>query len=369
MKILFFIESLRGGGKERRLLELVHYLNQNTDFKLLLVLTERDIHYKYVYDLNIRIEILQRKFLKKDPRLFIQFSRLCNEFNPDIIHTWGSMLAIYALPIIKFKNISHINSHIADAPIVVKKNGFNYFSTYLGFKYSTIILSNTYAGLKAYGLSGQNCRVIHNGIRLDRFSDLPDEGLVRARFNIKTTYAIIMVASFSSNKNYDQYLDIAEYLLPLRQDITFLCVGEPLGGTAVYDKSFKRASKLGNVLLFGRTESVESLVNACDIGVLFSYSEGLSNSIMEYMACGKPVIASDTGGTNEIVLHSQTGFLISNETTAEIASLLTDILDNENKRRTLGENARLRIKDYFSVDRMGTEFHKLYLEVASRRYS
>ena len=179
MKILFFIESLGSGGKERRLLELIHFLEHNTDHEMLLVLTEENIHYNYVHELQTRIKILKRKGSKKDPRLFIEFYRLCIEFEPDVIHTWGSMLAFYALPAVVIKRIPHINSHIADSPLVINKCDFHYSIIYLGFKFSTIILSNTYAGLKAYGLSGQKCRVIYNGIRLERFSGLPDRESIR----------------------------------------------------------------------------------------------------------------------------------------------------------------------------------------------
>ena len=220
--------------------------------------------------------------------------------------------------------------------------------------------------MKAYNLSGNKCRVIYNGIRLERFTGLPEKESVRMQFNIRTTFAIIMVASFSLNKNYDQFLDIAEYLLPIRNDITFVSVGGPLGSITEYEKINKRAGKLENVLLCGRIECVEALVNACDVGVLFSYTEGLSNSIIEYMACGKPVIVSDTGGTKEIVENDQTGFLITDETTEVIADMITDLLDHEGKRKTIGENARLLIQKNFTADRMGNDFSQLYSEVISR---
>jgi glycosyltransferase involved in cell wall biosynthesis len=364
MKILFFIESLSSGGKERRLLELVHYLEYHTDHEMLLVLTDENIHYNYVHELKAGIKILKRKGSKKDPRLFIEFYRLCNEFKPDVIHTWGSMLAFYALPAVIIKKIPHINSHIADSPLVINKCDFHYSIIYLGFKFSTIILSNTHAGLKAYGLSGRKCRVIYNGIRLERFSGLPDKKSIRIQYNIRTAFAVIMVASFSSSKNYGKFLDVAEFLLPGRNDITFLSVGGPQGSITEYDKIKERAGKLENVMLCGKIDQVESLVNACDLGVLFSFSEGLSNSIIEYMACGKPVIASDTGGTKEIIVNNLTGFLITDETTEEIANLVTDLLDNEEKRKIIGENARLHIQKNFTVDRMGSDFGRLYSEVA-----
>lgn len=363
MRILFFIECLQTGGKERRLLELIYYLENHSDNEMLIVITDENIHYQYANTLKTRIEVLKRKGLKKDPRIFFKFYKLCNDFRPDVIHTWGSMLAFYALPAIIIKKIPHINSHIADVPVVGKKFGFQYFVTWLGFKYSTLILSNTHAGLKAYGLSGKKCRVIPNGIRLERFSDLPEAESIKIQFKIQTPFAVIMVASFSPVKKYDQFLDVAEYLQPLRSDITFISAGGPLGSSNEYEKIIKRASLMGNVIICGRINNVEALVNTCDIGVLFSQSEGLSNSILEYMACGKPVIASNAGGTREIVVDKKTGYLIHNETPEEIAEMITDLLDHKEKRNEIGENARFHIEKHFTVDRMGRDFSNLYSEV------
>jgi glycosyltransferase involved in cell wall biosynthesis len=364
MRILFFIESLRSGGKERRLLELIHYLGQDADNEMLLVITEDEIHYKHVYDLPVIIRVIKRKGLKKDPRLFFKFYRLCNEFNPDIIHSWGSMLAFYSLPAIIIKRIPHINSHIADAPLNRKKYGFHAIITNLGFKFSRIILANSYAGLQNYGVSGGKCRVIYNGIRLERFSDLPDKESIKAKFNIRTEYTVIMVASFTINKKYGQFLDIAEYFSGRRNDITFFGVGDTEEDSTEFEKIRTRSEKMGNVILCKKIESVEALVNACDIGVLFTHSEGLSNSIIEYMACCKPVIASDAGGTRELIENNTTGFLITDETSEEIARLISELLDDTERRSTIGRNARLHIEENFSIDRMGAEFDRLYKEIA-----
>jgi glycosyltransferase involved in cell wall biosynthesis len=364
MRILFFIESLRSGGKERRLLELIQYLGQDADNKMLLVITEDEIHYKHVHDLPVNITVIKRKGIKRDPRLFFKFYKLCNEFKPDIIHTWGSMLAFYSLPAIIIKRIPHINSHIADAPLHRNKYGFHSIITSLGFKFSKIILSNSHAGLQSYGVSGRKCRVIYNGIKLERFSNLPDKKSIKTLFNIRTEYTVIMVASFTPNKKYGQFLDIAEFFSGRRNDTTFLGVGDTEEDIVEFEKIRTRAEKIENVILCKKIDSVESLINACDIGVLFTYSEGLSNSIIEYMACGKPVITNDAGGTRELIVNKTIGFLITNETTDEIAGLISELLDKEELRNTVGRNARFHIEENFSIDHMGAEFNRLYKEIA-----
>lgn len=366
MRILLFIESLRSGGKERRLLELIRYLKNKPGYELLLVLTEDEIHYRYAFDLISDIKILKRKYLRKDPAIFLKFCRLCNTFKPDIIHTWGSMLAFYALPVAQLKMIPHINGHIADAPVNLRKIGFHTFITQIGFRYSDVILSNSYAGLKSYSVSGEKCRVIYNGVDLRRFDNLPDKVSVRLKYGIRTNYLIIMVASFTQVKNYDQFLEIAESCMSQRNDITFLAVGDTKADNREFERIRAKSRTLKNMLLMEKVDCVESLINACDIAVLFTHSEGISNSIIEYMACAKPVLATDAGGTREIIEDHETGFLITNQTTSQIVQLINELLKDENLRDIIGRKARTTIENRFAIELMGRNFENLYQEILKR---
>ena len=85
MKVIFFIESLRIGGKERRLLELIQYLKFNQNFEIIIVLTEPIIDYKYVYEWDIPLKVIERTKVKKDPRLFYKFFKICKSFKPNIV--------------------------------------------------------------------------------------------------------------------------------------------------------------------------------------------------------------------------------------------------------------------------------------------
>src|SRR6056297_2467328 len=115
MKILFFIGSLRTGGKERRLIELLSYLTaQNDKYDLLLVINYDYIDYPAFEKLNIPCKVLGKKPNHKDPNLFFQFHKICQEFKPDIIHVWGAMQAFYAIPASLIMRIPIVNSQIAN---------------------------------------------------------------------------------------------------------------------------------------------------------------------------------------------------------------------------------------------------------------
>ncbi|NLD48070.1 MAG: glycosyltransferase, partial [Clostridiaceae bacterium] len=167
MKILFFIESLRSGGKERRLVELLIYLKQNTNYDLRLVLTENEIHYSYVHDLGIPIDIIKRRFIKKDPLLFFKFYRIIKEFNPDIIHSWGTMSTFYAIPSKQILKKPLLANLIASAKKDYRKYSLSAFFNLCDYKYADLILGNSIAGFKAYGLQNNpKIHLIYNGVRL-----------------------------------------------------------------------------------------------------------------------------------------------------------------------------------------------------------
>lgn len=365
MKILFFIESLRSGGKERRLLELIKYLNEQHDYEIILVLTEEEIHYKYAFDLIGDIKILKRKYLKKDPTIFIRFYRICIDFKPDIIHTWGSMLAFYALPVSWLMKIPHINGHIADSPVNLRRSGFNYNVIRIGFRISDVIIANSFAGLESYNVKGEKCQVIYNGVDLKRFANLESRIDVRNKYGIRTHYAVIMVASFTPVKKYDQFLDVAEVVNSLRTDVTFIGVGDTTADKHEFERIRRRASGLRNILLLPKLDSVENLINACEIGTLFTKSEGISNAILECMACGLPVIASDAGGTREIIDDRVNGFLIKDESKDQIAHLMINLLDNKFYRNSIGGEAKAAIANKFSIEKMGRQFEDLYSILAN----
>ncbi|MCK5506316.1 MAG: glycosyltransferase, partial [Thermodesulfovibrionia bacterium] len=151
MKILFFIESLRSGGKERRLVELLKGLSKYENISMDLVLTRREIHYTDIFNLNIKIHYIERKYLKKDPSLFFKFYRIARKFKPDIIHVWSSMSAVYAIPTAKLLNEKFINSSITYA-LPVKRFSKLWLISKITFPLSDIIVANSKAGLRVHHL-------------------------------------------------------------------------------------------------------------------------------------------------------------------------------------------------------------------------
>ncbi len=359
MKILFFIESLYAGGKERRLVELLKVLSNNSKLNIVLVITRKDIHYKDVLDLPITIHIIERKHFNKDPFLFFKFFNVLKIVNPDIIHVWGNMVAIYAIPAKIILRKRMINSQITDAPIKFKGGLLSNKTTFL---FSNIITSNSHAGIVSYNAPKEKSIVINNGFDFSRIAKLQAPYEIRKRFAITTKFAVGMVATFYELKDYTTFIKAALTIVKKRTDISFLCIGS--GDSSRYQKMVPNEFK-NNILFLGKQENIEPIMNICDIGVLTTYTEGIPNTIMEFMALGKPVIVTDGGGSKELVLDKKNGFLISPGNPGELTEKINYLLENPGEALKLGNEGRLRIKDEFGIEKMVNSFYKIYQDLCA----
>ncbi|MDC3105176.1 glycosyltransferase family 4 protein [bacterium] len=358
MKILFFIESLRSGGKERRLLELIQYLKFNQNFKIVIVLTENIIDYEYVYDWNLSIKTIERKELKKDPKIFFKFFKICRDFRPDIIHTWGIMNTFYAIPTKLFLNIPLVNSMISNAEFNIKPWSLKMFFFKSSCFFSDSILSNSKAGIEAYNIKSKKGKVIYNGINISRFDKYFDSFNKRENLKITTPYIVVMVASVNEKKNYDLFIDVAKEVRKIKNNITFIGVGS---GNE-FDRIKRRisAENVNNVLMLGLRKDVEEIVHASDVCVLFTPCEGFPNSVMEYMASKKPVVVSNVGGIKELVIDNYTGFLVCNNDILNISKKITELIDDDEKKYEFGENGFRLIKEKYSIKKMSLKFIEVY---------
>ena len=137
-----------------------------------------------------------------------------------------------------------------------------------------------------------------------------------------------------------------------------------VAGTGPDEDRIKRlSSKIGileKVRFLGQTNEVERYLNASDIFVLPSFSEGMPNSLLEAMACGLPVIASKIGGVVDVVEDGRSGILFEPGDISGLASAMVRLLNDNELRLKLGAEARKRIVDSFSIDMIADEYIRLY---------
>lgn len=352
------------GGKERRFVELLKGLKAFSSIEFEIVVMNKNIHYKEVFKLQNKIHFLIRK-TKKDLSVFYKVYKICKSYKPDIIHCFDSMSAVYLSPVCSLLQLKLINGMISDAP--EKLNIFNttWLRARITFPFSTVIIGNSEAGLKAYKAPHKKSFVIHNGFDFKRIENLTNSDSIRNELKIKTKFVIGMVASFSKYKDYKTYFKAAGLILSERNDVTFIAIGNKTDSEearSLIDDNHREVIKT-----IGKKSNVESYINAMDICVLATFTEGISNSILEYMALAKPVVATLGGGTIEIVRNTKTGFLVKRSDPSDLAEKINLLLNDFNLRSEMGSEGLKRVHEMFSIERMVSKYVLCYENLQKKR--
>lgn len=224
------------------------------------------------------------------------------------------------------------------------------------------IISNSEAGLIAYKSPASKSIVIHNGFNEIRYCNKINKTHKKNELNINTKYVVAMVATFWETKNWQLFFDMSKIIVNRRKDITFLAVGS--GPQWEFFNSQINEEESSLIKMLGRRDDVDELYQICDATVLFStFGEALSNSILESMAWGVPVIASDGGGTPEIITNGQNGILINLQSAEAVANILTELLDDRKRLSSMGKEALRKVKAGFLSERMTNKYMQLYYEL------
>ena len=253
---------------------------------------------------------------------------------------------------------------VVDTP--VKKNIFNknWLRAQLTFPFSNIVIGNSDAGLAAYKAPVKKSFCIYNGMDLNRFENLIEPDSIRKEiFGNKTDdlFIVGMVAAFEARKDYKTFIDAAIVLLSFNEKFRFLLIGGGIDLNKI--KSLVPPSLSTKIIFLGKRSNVESIINIFDVGILLTnakvHGEGISNSIIEYMALGKPVIATRGGGTNEVVFDNQNGYLIEannkNQLIEKIVALMKDV-----NRNNLGKMGRKMVNERFNLKIMTDYYMRIY---------
>ena len=362
MRIFFTIDCLASGGKERRLVELMRTLKANKEIDFELIIMSTDIHYSEVFDLGIKINYLIRS-RKKDLSVFVRLYKLCKNYKPDIIHCWDSMTAFYCTPVCKMLHIKNVNGMVVDSPGRRKIFYKPWLRAKIIFPFTNLIIGNSRAGLKAYNAPAKKSTVIYNGFNFDRVKNIKSDSSKRVELKIYSDYIVGMVATYSEFKDYPTYFKAAQLIIDNREDVTFLAIGK--NTDSEMSISNIDGKYLKHFRLLGERSDVESYINIVDIGVLATFTEGISNSILECMAIGKPVVATNGGGTSEIIEDQKTGFLVSTSNPEELAEKILLLLNDSSLRKKMGESGKVRIHDTFSIENMTGKYISEYKKLLS----
>jgi glycosyltransferase involved in cell wall biosynthesis len=325
-----------------------------------------------------RVDAFPRR-ARFDPRPALPLWRTLLEWRPDVVHSWDWMSTLAAAPLCRALGIPIVDGTIRNG--IVRRKGSR--GRRLSQRLSALVVANSRAGLAAWGVPPSKGRVVYNAFEPDRLAavEQPDGPAVpwvdrgdsvehdpvqAGRRPAGPTLTVVMTGRMVAHKDFSTFIAAARRLDHDRPGrFRFALLGDgPERPSLLAAASGLRERGVVNFVSPG--VEVLPFVKAADVGVLMSnetlHREGCSNAIMEYMACGLPVVCSSGGGNPELVVDRQTGLLVPAGDVRALAEALAWIADNPGTARCLGDEGRRRVLECFSVSALVSSMERIYWE-------
>ncbi len=212
-------------------------------------------------------------------------------------------------------------------------------------------------------------KTIHNGITVDRLRANRTGEETRASLATPLATSVVCnVANITDRKGQDVLMRAIAKLDQSLVDVRCWCAGglthQPSAVSAL-KRLIEDLRIADRVSLLGARSDVPDLLEACDVFVLSSRQEGLPITILEAMAAGKPVVATDVGGCAEVVRHGETGLIVPPEDPDALAGAIQTVLTDSNLAHEMGKAGRERVEEHFTVDAMVDKHIEVYETVIS----
>lgn len=319
----------------------------NQQFSLGVITFNKNQHYSNEIKELVPFFIeLNKKPIKFEPLITIW--KYIYLFKPDILHTWDSLSTFYSLLPARLTGARIIDGSIRDAGI---EKGWQYRFKKFFLNRADLVIANSKAGLSAYKAKGV---VLYNAISAERFIKSGELSEIN----------VVMVANFTDYKDHHTFLQAMVKLLKNKSIDHVYLLGDGKYRSKLQEWLESNHSEISNLFLFtGSVKNVEQFLSQCNIGVLCStetYKEGISNSVLEYMASGLLAIATDVGGINEIIRHGVNGFLVQPGNYDEIVSIITRFKNQEFDMAGIKANAEETIQEKFNINANLTKLIEIY---------
>ncbi len=368
MNLLFVIDKLEAAGTQTNLLEIAKHLDRNQFSPQVVSLTAggaledafrgagvpvHPLKVKKAYGISgMRALVWLIRFIKKEKIQLVQTHFL----QADLLGTLAAKLCGVKCVIAARRDEGFWRSP--------RQLGLNRFLNHGVDRFLVNSRAVEQAVVRQEKVSGEKIQVIHNGIDTERFS--PSESgrhEARKRLGLGDKDLIIgMVANMRHEVKGHSYLLAAMAQVVKEFPAAHLVlVGEGSLRSSLEDQA-GRLEIVKQVHFVGLSSENQFSLNAMDVVCSSSLSEGFSNSILEAMACAKPVVATKVGGNPEAVEEGVTGFLVPPCDCESLAGKILVLLRDELLRRQMGEAARRRVLENFSLEKMTADYEAFYSE-------
>lgn len=379
IKVTYCLGSLRDGGTERQVLELIRHINRSS-FEPSLILMD-GVNAEKATDLVEHCRVIgidhggQSHWLRRSPSLArsVQIARrFIRNLESDIVHAFLPGPCILA----------GLAGRLAGVPLIIgsrRSLPSQYRSrTVLGawadtaaFHAADFNLGNSQAVCREMLSVGHcpsaKCGTIYNGVDLQRFRpELP--ATLRHQLGW-TNHEVVcgMVANFRSCKRHCDFIEMAAIVARKNGAARFLMAGSDQGTKKAVLQQVQALALGDKVRVLDSIPTPEHIFAALDVYVCTSEAEGFSNVLLEAMACGKPVIATRVGGNSEAIEHGKSGFIVDLKNPQAIADRVLQLFATPILRREIGISARKRVEAEFPLAAMVRAHEDLYTRLLRER--
>jgi glycosyltransferase involved in cell wall biosynthesis len=297
-------------------------------------------------------------------RQALRLARYMRQHRIQIVHTYGLYTNLFAIPAAKLAGVPVIVSSIRDRGDILTR-AQRWFQRQV-CRLADCILVNAEAireTLIQQGYCADSIAVIRNGIVPSKFRSSPGTSTIRQELGLPASAPVVLVLSrLNPMKGVEYFLDAAAALARDLPEVRFLVVGDGLHKVHLEE----HAASLGiadRVLFTGFRTDIAQLLSEASLSVLPSLSEGLSNTLLESMAAGVPVVATCVGGNPEVIEDGVSGLLVPPRNAGALAAAMNRLLRDSGLASAIREAARRRIGELFSMHASIRQVEDLYLKM------
>lgn len=298
----------------------------------------------------------------------VKLSYIIKSHNVRIIHANSFISCLFCSISAKICGIPLI-WHMRD---LIKMRLFNkIFINYAGSMANIIVATTTVMknNLISLGVAPEKICVIHNGIDLKKYNTAPTNGgIIRKEFGISLYTPLVgIVGQLTAWKGQRDFIRAASIVVERYPSAKFLIVGKTIIGDSHYGQELADlVTKLGlnrHIIFTGFRTDISNVMAAIDILVSASWKEPFGRTIIESMAAGKPVIATNAGGVPDIIENRVNGILVPPRNPQRLANGILEILNNPELCRKIRNAGRKAVKQRFSLEKQMRKIEKLYEDV------
>jgi sugar transferase (PEP-CTERM/EpsH1 system associated) len=364
VQVMHVMYALQPGGMELGVVKLVNGLDGSRVRSSICSTTAATQAVKALVSSDVPIFELERRS-GNDPKLVWHLYRLFRSQRPDIVHThaWGTLVeGLIAARLARVPIVVHgEHGTLQQRPyqLAIQRWAWGRADQVLSVSYR---LAERMAAVTAFPVS--RLRTIQNGVDTSRFGRV-DRLEARRRLALPLEAVIVGTAGrLVPVKDHANFIDALARLRTRQEGLMAVISGDgPL--RAELEARAAERQLTGRVTFLGHRSDIEDVFAALDVFVLPSRSEGMSNTILEAMASGRPVVATHVGGADELVEHGRTGLLVPPADSEALAEALAALTTEPGLRARMADAARLKAERAFSLRRMLLDYQALYVTLAT----